>query len=196
MEKLYQYLWKSRMFGRKLREAGGAEVEVIDPGRLNTDAGPDFFNSKIRIDGVEWAGNVEIHIKASDWERHGHHSDVAYDSVLLHVVGVSDCRVRRTDGTLIPQVEITMPEDFFRTFASLSSEMEGIKCRDSLLSIGSLALTDWLETLAVERLQSKAGRILDIYAMSGNDWEQTCFIILARSMGFGLNGDPFEMLAR
>lgn len=184
------------MFGRTLRESGGAEVEVIDPGRLNTDAGPDFFNSKIKIDGVEWAGNVEIHVKASDWQRHRHHEDRAYDGIILHVVGISDCRVRRSDGSVIPQVEVTMPEDFFRTFASLSSDIDGVKCRDSLMSLGRLQITDWLETLAVERLQAKAQRVIDIYNMCGNDWEQTCFIILARSMGFGLNGDPFEMLAR
>lgn len=184
------------MFGRKLHECGGSEIEVLDPGRLNTDSGPDFFNSKIIMDGIEWAGNVEIHVKASDWHRHGHHADPAYDGIILHVVGVSDCRIHRSDGSLIPQVEITMPEDFFRTFSSLSSEISGIRCGESLSGIHSLSITDWLETLAVERIQAKAQRVIDLNSATGNDWEQTCFIIFARALGFGLNGDPFEMLAR
>lgn len=126
------------MFGKKLHASGGSEVEVIDPGCLNTDAGPDFFNSKIRIDGVMWAGNVEIHVRASDWNRHGHSDNPAYDDVMLHVVGISDCRIKRRDGTYIPQVEITMPEDFFRSYANLSAECEGVKCATSLGGISRL----------------------------------------------------------
>lgn len=196
MEKLYHYLWKSSMFGRKLTDASGMEVEVVDPGRLNTDSGPDFFNSKVKIGGEAWAGNVEIHVKASDWYRHGHHNDPAYDSVILHVVGVSDKRVKRTDGTLIPQVELTMPEEFFRRYERLHSDADDIRCSSYLSSIPQLALTDWLESLAIERIQKKSERVLDIYNSCGCDWEQTAFVLLARGLGFGLNGDPFEILAR
>lgn len=196
MEKLYHYLWKSRMFGRKLTDSDGRTLEVIDPGRHNQDAGPDFFNSKIKADGTEWAGNIEIHVKASDWMRHGHHKDPAYDSIILHVVGVADQRIRRSDGSLIPQVELTMPEDFFRTFSTLETETDTVRCCSSLKALSSLTVTDWLETLSIERMQMKSDRIRTIYANCGNDWEQTCFIILARALGFGLNGDPFEMLAR
>lgn len=196
MEELYQYLWKSRMFGRRLRESGGEAVEVIDPGRHNHDSGPDFFNSKVRIGGVEWAGNVEIHVRASDWTRHGHDSDPAYDNVILHVVGISDQRVRRSDGVVIPQVEVTLPESFFRVYSGLSAPETDIRCAAGLASLSPLVVTDWLETLAVERLQAKAERVLTVYRNCGNDWQQTCFIILARSFGFGLNSEPFEMLAR
>lgn len=196
MERLYQYLWKSRMFGRQLREAGGDMVEVIDPGCLNTDAGPDFFNSKIRIGSQQWAGNVEIHVKASDWYRHHHDSDPAYENVVLHVVGISDRRISRSDGSLLPQVEITMPEDFYRAFSTLCSPDDGLRCGDSISLLSQLVMTDWLETLSVERIQQKAARVLDIHKNCGSDWEQTCFIVMARALGFGLNGDPFEMLAR
>lgn len=196
MEKLYQYLWKSRMFGRKLTDGDGRCLEVIDPGKLNTDSGPDFFNSKIKMDGTEWAGNIEIHVKASDWVRHGHQNDPAYDSIILHVVGVSDQRIHRRDGSLIPQVELTMPEDFFRTFSTLFSAADSIRCRAAIPALPSLTVTDWLESLAVERLQMKSDKIKDTFKNSGNDWEQTCFITLARALGFGLNGDPFEILAR
>lgn len=184
------------MFGRRLKEAGGEDVVVIDPGRLNMDAGPDFFNSKIRIGDTEWAGNVEIHVKASDWYRHSHHENPAYDTVILHVVGVSDRRVTRSDGSLIPQVELTLPEDFFRTYSRLSMSADDVRCAPFLNTLSRLVVTDWLETLSVERLQAKSAKVLEIYRNCGNDWEQTCFIVFARALGFGLNGDPFEMLAR
>ncbi len=184
------------MFGRKLTDSDGRTLEVIDPGRLNTDSGPDFFNSKIKADGTEWAGNIEIHVKASDWMRHGHHNDPAYDSIILHVVGVADQRIRRRDGSLIPQVVLTMPEEFFRTFSTLQTEIDAIRCMPAIKSLSQLTITDWLETLSIERVQMKGERIKEIYKNCGNDWEQTCFIVLSRALGFGLNGDPFEMLAR
>ncbi len=184
------------MFGRTLREAGGAPVEVIDPGHHNMDSGPDFFNSKVRIGGQEWAGNVEIHVKASDWYRHGHQDDPAYDNVVLHVVAVSDRRVSRSDGSLIPQVEVTMPEDFFREYSRLSSPGGDLRCAGKILDIPRINLEDWLETLSVERIQKKAGKVAEIHANTGGDWQQTCFIMLARALGFGLNSDPFEILAR
>ena len=193
MEKLYHYLWMSRMFGRKLTDADGAEVEVIDPGRHNTDSGPDFFNSKIKIGGTEWAGNVEIHVRASDWFRHGHDSDPAYDNVILHVVGLSDRRIHRPDGSLVPQAEIAMPEGFYRTFLSLSSGIDSVRCGNML---AGLAVTDWLESLSVERIQTKGERVAAILETTGFDWEQACFVMIARALGFGLNGEPFELLAR
>lgn len=196
VEKLYQYLWKSRMFGRKLRENNGNSVEVIDPGILNSDSGPDFFNSKIKVNGTEWIGNIEIHVKASDWYRHGHQNDPAYDNVILHVVGVSDKKVYRRDGSLIPQVELTMPEGFFRTFSILETDADAVRCASSLPYLPKLNVTDWLETLSIERIQSKARKVKDIYDSSGHNWEQTTFTLLARGLGFGLNSEPFEMLGR
>lgn len=184
------------MFGRKLKECSGAEVEVIDPGQLNTDSGPDFFNSKVKVGGVEWVGNIEIHVKASDWLRHGHQDDPAYDNIILHVVGISDRRIRRTDGSLIPQVEIILPPDFFRIFADLESRPISIRCAESLPKISPIILSDWLETLSVERIQQKTERVMEILRTCSGDWEQTCFITLARALGFGLNSDPFEILAR
>lgn len=196
MENLYHYLWKSGMFGRLLKEEGGEEIEVIDPGIHNPDAGPDFFNSKIKIGSTEWAGNVEIHVKASDWFRHNHHTDPAYDSVILHVVGVSDKRINRSDGSLIPQAVISFPERFFRTLLVLSEDMDNVKCAPFISSIPDIIKNDWLETLSIERLQEKAERVRNIYEATGKDWEQTCFIVLARALGFGLNSEPFEILGR
>lgn len=196
MEHLYHYLWKTGIRGSEFKDVDGADIEVIDPGIHNHDSGPDFFNSKLKINGVEWVGNVEIHVKASDWFHHGHSSDPAYENVILHVVGVSDRRINRADGSFIPQVELTFPERFFKTYLSLSRDHAGKKCSALLASLPELSKTDWLESLAVERLQAKASKVREINASIGGDWEQTCFILLARGLGFGLNGDPFEMLAK
>lgn len=196
MEKLYQYLWKHRMLGRKLYLEDGAQLEILSPGRLNCDAGPDFSNARIRIGDTEWAGNVEIHVRASDWYRHGHDRDAAYDSVALHVVAISDRRVTRSDGTEIPQLTAIFPESFFNMYATLCDGISDIRCSGDFAYIPSLIKTDCLESLAVERMHVKASRIIDELHNLGGDWERTCFVTLARALGFGLNSEPFEILAR
>lgn len=196
MERLYHYLWKFKMFGKHLEDSDGNDIEVIDPGCHNENAGPDFFNAKIKINGVIWVGNVEIHVKASDWHRHSHHRDPAYDNIILHVVGISDCPVKRADGSTVPQVVITMPENFYKTLGILSENIDKLRCARHVNDIPDLNKTDWLETLMIERVQQKAAHILEILDMTKGDWEQTCFISLARALGFGINSDPFEMLAK
>ena len=196
MEKLYQYLWKHRMLGSILRLRGGGEVKIISPGILNENAGPDFSGARVRIDGEEWAGNVEIHVKASDWYRHNHDKDRAYDSVMLHVVAIDDMEVKRTDGEPIPQVEVTFPQEFYNIYSSLSENIREARCAPYIPALTQLTIEDWLETLGVERMQVKASRILDVRKSVSGDWERTCFITFARALGFGLNSDPFEMMAR
>lgn len=196
MEKLYHYLWQTRLKGTHFHDVSGLEIEVIDPGVHNQDSGPDFFNSKVKIQGVEWVGNVEIHVKASDWYRHRHDNDDAYKNVILHVVAISDKRIVREDGSFIPQIEVILPESFFRTMAELNVENDQVRCARQLRDISGVNITDWMETLFVERMQQKAQRVLSLHSITGGDWEQTCFIMLARGLGFGLNGEPFEMLAK
>ena len=196
MEKLYQYLWKHRMLGRDLKLDDGTPVRVLSAGLLNTDSGPDFSNARIRIGSDIWAGNVEIHFRASDWYRHGHDSDRMYDSVILHVVAINDRCVTRTDDSVIPQVTATFPESFYNMYATLCGDIAGIRCRHEVSAVPELIRTDCLESLAVERMQQKARRILDELKNAGGDWERTCFITLARALGFGLNSEPFEILAR
>ncbi len=184
------------MLGLPLRLESGERVRVIDPGTLNRDSGPDFFNAKVKIDGKIWAGNIEIHIKASDWHRHGHSSDPAYDNVVLHVVSVSDARITRADGSELPQMQVSLPENFYRTFAYLNSSAAEIRCAGRIDSIDRLHRADWLETLSTERLQHKAARIEQALRRNHGDWNATCFETLARGLGFGLNSEPFEMLAQ
>lgn len=196
MEELYHYLWKYKMMGRTLLLNSGQRAEIIDPGIHNHDSGPDFFNAKIKIDGQLWAGNVEIHVKASDWHRHGHDHDPAYNDIILHAVSIDDATIYRSDGTPIPQAVLTMPESFFLTLSHLENGFESVRCAGKLHTLSPIQISDWVETLGVIRLQAKAQRVADTLKATGGDWESTCFITLARALGFGLNAQPFEMLAR
>ena len=110
MERLLHYIWKHRILPlRTLFTTDGREVEVLDPGLSNQDQGPDFFNAKVRIGGNVWAGNVEVHVRSSDWFRHGHESDPAYNNTILHVVKHADGEVTTQDGHVPPQVELAVP---------------------------------------------------------------------------------------
>lgn len=196
MELLYHYAWHHLMFGRALQTVRGQQIKVLTPGRHNDDAGPDFIGARLLIDGKEWVGNVEIHVKASDWFRHGHDSDNAYLGVVLHVVVVDDARIKRGGGEEIPQVVAVLPERFFLTYSQLTSDLKSVRCAQWLATLPSLIKEDWLETLIHARLESKAQRLLDYNRSCGGDWEQAVFILLSRALGFGLNGLPFEILAK
>lgn len=195
MEEIFQLLWGCRMLGLPFSLESGEQVRVIDPGSLNRDSGPDFFNAKVKINGRLWIGNIEIHMKASDWHRHGHDSDPAYDNVILHVVAISDAHIQRKDGSIIPQMKVSLPENFYRTFAYLTSANPEIRCASSLHRVDAIRRSDWIETLTIERLQHKAARIEESLRKSNGDWNAACFMTLARALGFGLNSIPFEMLA-
>lgn len=196
MEEIFQLLWQSRMLGLSFPLEDGGSVRVVDPGVLNRDAGPDFFNAKVKIGGKTWVGNIEIHMKASDWHRHGHDTDPAYDNVILHVVALGDTRIQRKDGSLIPQMSVRLPENFYTAFAYLTQRNSEIRCASRLTQIDPLRRADWIETLTIERLQHKAARIEETLRSSHGDWNAACFMTLARALGFGLNSLPFEMLAQ
>lgn len=192
-----QYVWQHRLWvSQSMFTVDGRRVQVLDPGRLNTDAGPDFFNAKVKIDGEMWVGNVEIHVRASDWFRHHHDKDEAYDSVILHVVEKDDMAVRRSSGEVIPQ--LCMPcsaqfsEQYNRLVGSAASELP---CAREIASLPSIYLTDMISTLGYERLYSKVERIEGLLGRLGGDWSEVCYVLLARSLGFGINSDAFERLA-
>ncbi len=197
MERMYQYLWRTSALGRRFRLTDGREIKVINPGRQNFNAGPDFSNARIQVGETVWCGNVEIHVRASDWFRHNHHSDEAYDQVILHVVTVDDAEVVRRDGSRFPTLVFNVSGATADLYNRLTDKVgERIRCSDRLPSVSRLAVEDWLESLGVERLQLKSGRLLDENSNLAGDWEQTAFVALARGLGFGVNGVPFEMLAR
>ena len=197
MEKLLYYLWEHRLLNHVLPETtDGRKIEVLDAGRRNEDAGPDFFNAKVRIGDRIWAGNVEMHLHASDWHTHHHDGDAAYDSVILHVVTEADTQICRKNGEPIPQWVVTIPERLKADYEYLTSRQESLPCGGRLAELPPLFLTDWFAALALERLQQKSLRILDRLDERQGDWEEVCYITLSRSMGLGVNNDAFERLAR
>lgn len=198
MEELLQYVWGHRLLRPgALATSDGRPVYVIDPGRLNRDSGPDFFNAKVKIDGRMWCGNVEIHVRASDWLRHGHHTDPAYDSVILHVVQHDDCEVRRrTDGSVIPQLKMECAADFaVRYGAFVNSPANSLACAGSIAQLPRIYLRDWLDSMAYERLNAKGARVLGYLERFNGSWEDAAYVTMARALGFGKNSEPFERLA-
>ena len=196
MEQLLHYVWKHKIFPlMPLRTTSGQPVEVIDPGLPNPNAGPDFFNAKLKIDNMLWVGNVELHTQASDWFRHGHDRNTAYDNVILHVVGVSDCEVHRTNGDVIAQLQLCCPESIRCRYAELRQAEAYPPCHSILSSLPKLTVHSWLSALQVERFERKAQDIAVRLERCNNHWEDVFFITLARNFGFGLNGDAFETWA-
>lgn len=192
-----QYVWKHRLWrSEDMVTNTGKKVRVVDPGLLNTDAGPDFFNAKIEIDGHMWVGNVEMHYRATDWKRHHHDSDKAYDSVILHVVAKDDAPVRRTNGELIPQLVLEVSPQFNADYASLVGAAIEVPCATKIKQVPHLTIVEWVEGLAFERLHGKVERIHQLLDSFNGSWEDVCYVTLARNFGFGINNDAFERLAR
>lgn len=190
-------MWQNRLWPPgPLATTDGEPVSVIDVGMHNRDAGPDFFNSKVRIADRLWCGNVEIHIRASDWYRHGHQDNPAYGNVVLHVVQHSDCRVTRGDGSVIPQLVVDCAEDFSERYNRfISNPANEIACSGELSSLPPVMVNGWLDAMAFERLYEKTDRIGRWLSATDMHWEQTAFVALSRAMGAGINGDAFERMA-
>lgn len=198
MERLMQYVWQHRLLLHDdMTTVDGKRISVVDPGRLNSDAGPDFFNAKVKIDGNMWVGDVEIHVRASDWHRHKHDGDPAYDSVILHVVDRDDTRICRSNGEVIPQMTMNCDAEFHVRYHQLVDRADiDLPCAPEIPSTSTLHLTDWITSLAYERLHAKADHIAELQKLYTGDWEQTCYVVLARALGFSTNSEPMERLAK
>ncbi len=196
MEELLHYCWKHKILPLKpLLLTDGRSVEIINPGMHNTDAGPDFLDAKVKIDNVVWVGNVELHMKTSDWHRHRHDGNKAYDNIILHVACEVDEQLRRADGTLIPQLELTIPEYVRKNYDRLLSTETVPRCRDVVGRVSNLLVHSWLTALQVERLEMRTGQIMERREQLQKNWEDTLFVTVARAFGFGKNGDTFEKWA-
>ncbi len=196
MERLLHYVWKHKILPLKpLITSDGQTVEVIDPGLYNHNQGPDFFNAKIRLAGTVWAGNVEVHLRSSDWYRHSHESDPAYNSVILHVVGEIDGEVRTQEGKALPQVRLDIPKSILQSYEELCRTEDYPRCHRIISSISSIKVHQWMDALLVERLKERSELVAARAERTGGDWERATFVTLSRSFGFGLNGDAFERWA-
>lgn len=197
MEKLLHYAWKCRILPlRQLHTTDGQDVEVIDPGQANPNAGPDFFNAKIRMGGTVWAGNVEIHLRSSDWFRHGHAQDPAYDNVVLHVAEVTDVEVTTSQGKHVPQVEIAIPDSLRSGYDELLTTMDYPRCHRLIPSFPPLLIHSWMDALLCERMMERSGKILNYLEQTVGDWSRVLIATLSRNFGFSLNGDAFERWGR
>lgn len=196
MEQLLHYVWKHKLFPLSpLATTSHQRVEVIDPGLHNRNAGPDFFNAKIKIDGTLWVGNVEIHNKASDWYVHGHEKDERYDNVILHVCGFIDLAAKNSKGSPLTQMQLSVPDYVILHYKELLSIDQYPPCYQIIPSLTRLTVHSWMSALQTERLSQKTEAIEGRVRRCNGDWENAYFVTLARNYGFGLNGDAFERWA-
>lgn len=171
-------------------------VEIISPGQPNSNAGPDFIDARIKIDNTLWAGNVEIHVKASDWEKHNHDKNHAFDNVILHVVYDFDKEVYNSKGRKVPTIALTFDETVWKNYQHLIANHSGIPCTKTIDNADPLTVQLWLQALGVERLTEKIESINQLLNDTLNDWEEVFFRLLAHAFGFHINTLPFDLLAK
>ena len=197
MEALLHYVWKHKLWPLKpLATTSGEPVEVIDTGLHNRNAGPDFFNAKVKIGDTLWVGNVEIHDRATDWNAHGHQHDAAYDNVVLHVCGEVNGTATTASGRMLPQLQLDVPPSVLQNYRQLLHADRYPPCYQLIPSLSPLTIHSWLSALQTERLEQKTEAIKRRVAQCNGSWEQAYFTTLARNFGFGINGDAFEQWAR
>ena len=181
---------------KELHTTDGRQVEVVDPGLYNRrNAGPDFFNAKVKIGGTLWVGNVEIHDRASDWYQHGHDHDAAYDNVVLHVVGMADADVMNSRREYLPQMELQVPPHVSTNYEELLHTDHYPPCYRIIPDLSRLVLHSWMAALQTERLEQKTEAIKQRAERCNGSWEDAYFVTLARNYGFGINGEAFEQWA-
>lgn len=195
-EQLLHYVWMFRLFpSDSLKTVDGQYIEVIDPGIHNCDAGPDFFNAKIKIGDKLWAGNVEIHCSSDEWVKHGHSQDKAYNSVILHLAENVNASVMNQRGEPIPQCALTVPNNIHANADYLIFSLSRIPCKEFLNIIPTPMFYSWLNALSVERLERKTNEICAHLERFKYSWDETFYLILTRNFGFGLNTEEFQSLA-
>ncbi|OUS03157.1 hypothetical protein A9Q86_01690 [Flavobacteriales bacterium 33_180_T64] len=198
-ENFLYYIWQHKKFNvLHLKTTQLEPLEIISVGFLNLDSGPDYFNGQLRIGEQLWAGNIEIHVKSSDWYIHNHECDPAYDNVILHVVYEHDTEIFRNDNSIIPTLELKayIDKTVLKNYYKLSlSQSKWINCEHDFPKIDAFTLNNWLERLFFERLERKSQTIEALLKASNNDWEAVLFKLLAKNFGLKVNGDSFLSLA-
>lgn len=195
-EKLLQFIWQSRYFNRAaLLTKSGAALRIVRPGQFNTNQGPDFRDALIKIDQTWLAGHIELHIRASDWDKHGHPQDPAYRNVILHVVWEDDgCSLGASVETL--ELKQRVPKILLKQYESWMEQPSSIPCAGSLPKADELLWTSWKDRLVTGRLERKSRIISEKNILNGNNWQETAWQLLARGFGGQVNADAFEALAR
>ncbi len=195
-ERLLQFIWQFRYFNQQqLLLSNGSLLEVVHPGTLNHNQGPDFQQAMLRIDGMLWAGQVELHIRTSDWYAHAHHHDALYRNVILHVVWEDDVN-NPEDPVPLLILQDRVPKLLLRQYEEWMLSRQFIPCQRQLAGVHQLVFTAWKERLLVERLQRKTEQVLSFLEQTRHHWEETCWWLLARNFGMKINADAFELIAR
>ncbi|MBR6166883.1 MAG: DUF2851 family protein [Paludibacteraceae bacterium] len=201
-EIVLHYIWEHCLWaGYAQQTTDGRSVEILSVGEHNRDAGPDYSHARVRIDGKEWVGNIELHVCASDWVKHRHHLDKAYNSVILHVVRTADKPIYNAQGELVPQCELQYPSNqdylsgLFQAAQQMDSGLSRVGCAEQLLHDPGLLTDGWRKTLLHKRLECKRASIERLLEITKGSWEHALYISLARNFGFHTNSLPFEQLA-
>ena len=196
-ESFLHYIWQQGTFNKQnLGADTGETVTIIDTGRWNHNAGPDFINAKIEIDGTLWVGNVEIHTDAALWEQHGHHTNPAYDNVVLHVALNNTAPIINSDGRRIPAIILDYPNELADNYQNLVTMVHPIACHQQFRNIDSLYASFWLNHLAIERIEEKTEFIEELLKSTTQNWSEAFYIALVRNFWAPVNSEPFERLAR
>lgn len=192
------YLWKFQLIKQPLYGTEGEEIIIKNQGEKNENAGPDFSNALIKVGDSLWAGNVEIHVKSSDWFKHKHQSDKKYQSVILHVVYQDDLKTNESKNINIPTLELkdSFDSGLFTKYQSFMNNLNWIPCEKQIKNINRFRFYYFMSRMAIERLETKAEKIQAKLENNQNNLEQTFYEQLARNFGFKTNGDAFEMLAK
>ncbi|MBS1914897.1 MAG: DUF2851 family protein [Bacteroidetes bacterium] len=195
-EKLLQFIWQFQYFNRtELLAENGGPLQIISPGQFNTNQGPDFKEAKIKIGTTTWAGNVELHTRSSDWQKHNHHADKNYNNVILHVVWENDADLTEINiPTLVLQHRVS--KWLLDKYEDWMNSQSFIPCEKNISSVSSLIWVTWKERLLIERLQRKIIIIEKYLQQNKQHWEETFWWLLARNFGFKVNADAFEAMAQ
>lgn len=197
-EDFLHFIWKYKRFDiQNLKTVNNQTIRIINLGQHNFNSGPDFFNAQLIIDTQKWVGNVEIHIKSSDWFVHNHETDAAYDNVILHVVWEHDTDIFRKDNTVIPTLELKKFTNIVlhQNYLKLIQSKTWINCENEFITVNDFALNNWIERLYIERLERKSKDIYKLLETSQNDWEAVLFKMLCKSFGLKINSDSFLSIA-
>lgn len=193
-EDLLHFIWQYRLLKPvPLITLSGNEVKIIRQGALNRDSGPDFFNAQIKLNNMVLAGNIELHVRTSDWRRHGHQHDPAYENIILHVVFQHD--EAHDSATEVLELKHYVSEEILEKYSGFERSGETIACAAQLGRVNRLTVASWVERMAVERLEHKVKGVDTVYEACDKDLAQTFYILLLRNFGFKVNSQPFEMLA-
>ena len=194
-ERLLQFIWQFSYYNKNELETISAEtIQIIAPGQYNTNQGPDFLNAKIKIGKTLWAGNIELHLKTSDWNKHNHQHDKNYKNVILHVVWEND---NNTADDSIPIIELKqrVSKILLQRYEELMNSRAFISCDKTIHSVRDIVWKNWKERLLAERLLRKS-KVIETYLQQNNfHWEESFWWLLARNFGMKINADAFESMA-